>query len=92
MVGMDGILPRRRTDGNRALTPLRYAGAMLRKYNNIFRSRWKAVMWALGVMLTAYCTVPSADETEAELKAKADPSGYGQPHKNPWAKEPPAAN
>lgn len=65
---------------------------MLRKYNNIFRSRWKAVTWAVGVMLTAYCTVPSADETEAELQAKADPGGYGQPHKNPWAKEAPGAN
>ena len=35
--------------------------AMLRKYQNVFRSRWKAVMWSLGVLLTAYCSVPSAD-------------------------------
>ncbi len=35
--------------------------AMLRKYQNVFRSRWKAVMWSMGVLLTAYCSVPSAD-------------------------------
>lgn len=69
--------------GNRPLTPLRYTGPMLRKYNNIFRSRWRAVIWALGVMLTAYCTVPSADETEAGNKAEV----AAQPHKNPWAKD-----
>ena len=34
---------------------------MLRKYQNVFRSRWKAVMWSMGVLLTAYCSVPSAD-------------------------------
>ena len=31
----------------------------------VFTSRWKALLWAAGVMLTAYCTVPSADETPA---------------------------
>lgn len=69
--------------GNRALTLWRYAGAMLGKYQNIFRSRWKAVSWALGVMLTAYCTVPSAEEAEAGKPGKV----AAHPHKNPWAKD-----
>ena len=60
---------------------------MLGKYQNIFRSRWKAVSWALGVMLTAYCTVPSADETEATGKAGSAASGQ-HAHRNPWAKDP----
>lgn len=81
-----------RGDGNGTLTAACYARAMLRKYNNIFRSRWKAVSWALGVMLTAYCTVPSADETEAAKKAEVAHGGHGQNHKNPWARDDPAAN
>ena len=32
---------------------------MLAKYQNVFRSRWKALWWAAGVCLTAYCSVPS---------------------------------
>jgi hypothetical protein len=52
---------------------------MFNKYQNIFRSRWKALWWAAGVCLTAYCTVPSADHT-AQKEAAAH-------HKaaNPWA-------
>jgi hypothetical protein len=51
-----------------------------RKYQNIFRSRWKAVSWALGVMLTAYCTVPSADEADVGAQKVQQ-----HPHANPWA-------
>lgn len=52
---------------------------MFNKYQNIFRSRWKALWWAAGVCLTAYCTVPSADETARQQAAAI--------HKpaNPWA-------
>jgi hypothetical protein len=52
---------------------------MFNKYQNIFRSRWKAVWWAAGVCLTAYCTVPSADET-----ARKEASAHHKPV-NPWA-------
>lgn len=31
--------------------------------STVFASRWKALLWAGGVLLTAYCSVPSADET-----------------------------
>ena len=30
---------------------------------SVFTSRWKALWWSAGIMLTAYCTVPSADDT-----------------------------
>ena len=54
---------------------------MFAKYQGVFRSRWKAVWWAAGVLLTAYCTVPSADQaTKREAAAKAPPH-----HVNPWA-------
>jgi hypothetical protein len=52
---------------------------MFRKYQAVFTSRWKALWWAAGVCLTAYCTVPSADQT-AEQAAKHHPQ-----HANPWA-------
>ena len=39
---------------------------MFRKYQAVFTSRWKALIWAAGVCLTAYCTVPSQEQTEAQ--------------------------
>jgi hypothetical protein len=55
------------------------------KMNQVFRSRWKAVTWSLGILLTAYCTVPMADaarqhEAGKSVQAKAA-------HKSPWAKD-----
>jgi len=55
---------------------------MMNRYQAIFRSRWKALMWAAGVCLTAYCTVPSAEETAAKQAAEA------HKHANPWALDP----
>ncbi|MXO59745.1 hypothetical protein GRI89_09360 [Altererythrobacter salegens] len=52
---------------------------MFNKYQNVFRSRWKALWWAAGVCLTAYCTVPSQETTDAQVAA-AHPK-----HVNPWA-------
>ena len=51
------------------------------KMNQVFRSRWKAVTWSLGILLTAYCTVPFADQAREHEAAKA-----AAPHKSPWAK------
>ena len=73
---------------------------MLRKYQAVFRSRWRAVMWSMGVLLTAYCTVPSenGDSDAGEIAALA--AMAGQPagdqdkapprHVNPWALHPEA--
>ena len=30
---------------------------------SVFTSRWKALLWSLGVLTTAYCSVPSSDDT-----------------------------
>jgi hypothetical protein len=54
--------------------------AMFRKYQAVFTSRWKALWWAAGVCLTAYCTVPSPDKTADHPTARHQPS-----HVNPWA-------
>ncbi len=51
------------------------------KMNQVFASRWKAVTWSLGILLTAYCSVPSAEQTQKE-----DATVASVPHKNPWAK------
>lgn len=52
---------------------------MFKKYQAVFTSRWKALFWAAGVCLTAYCTVPAADQV-------AHRSDTAQPkHVNPWA-------
>ena len=76
---------------------------MFGKYQAVFRSRWRALLWAGGVCLTAYCTVPHADDaaksdsdTPAEQQAvaalveAAGGSAQDKPkkHVNPWAKQP----
>jgi len=54
------------------------------KMNQVFRSRWKAVTWSLGILLTAYCTVPMAD---AARQHEADKAAHAKvAHKSPWAK------
>lgn len=29
----------------------------------VFASRWKALLWSLGILATAYCSVPSEDQS-----------------------------
>jgi len=57
------------------------------KLNTLFASRWKALLWAAGVLLTAYCTVPSRQESEEEA-ASAPSSGTTKPATSPWAPDP----
>lgn len=37
----------------------------------VFTSRWKALWWSAGILATAYCSVPSADETAAQTSKDA---------------------
>ncbi len=60
---------------------MRYVARMFGKYQAVFRSRWRALLWASGMLLTAYCTVPSPEETDAASKHPAQ-------HHNPWALDP----
>jgi hypothetical protein len=53
------------------------------KMSQVFSSRWKAVTWGLGIMLTAYCTVPSPEQT---AKKEAKEAHAAAAHKSPWAK------
>ena len=58
------------------------------RLTTVFASRWKALLWSAGILLTAYCTVPSAEQTaqkEAAQTAAAQPAPA--PHKSPWAKD-----
>ena len=55
------------------------------KMNQVFRSRWKALGWSLGVLLTAYCTVPAADDARLHEQTKAQ--HVPAKHKSPWAKD-----
>ncbi|HMT46824.1 MAG: hypothetical protein RL702_187 [Pseudomonadota bacterium] len=57
------------------------------RLTTVFASRWKALLWSAGILLTAYCTVPSAEETaqkEAAHAAAAHPAAVH--HKSPWAR------
>ena len=55
------------------------------KLNTVFASRWKAVSWAAGIMLTAYCTIPAADQA-GDNSAPQAASEASAKHKSPWDK------
>jgi hypothetical protein len=57
------------------------------KLNTLFRSRWNALLWAAGVCLTAYCSIPSREETEAEDAARPAASSTASAA-SPWARDP----
>ena len=44
----------------------------------VFASRWKALWWSAGVLLTAYCSVPSADETKQDSAVQTDAQAANQ--------------
>jgi hypothetical protein len=72
------------------------------KLNTVFASRWKALAWSGGVLLTAYCSVPSNDEdgtkstaVDPTVAAVAGLMGVGTPaqadsHVSPWGIASPA--
>lgn len=59
------------------------------KITTVFASRWKALWWAAGMMMTAYCSIPSAEETAESQAAAPAPGSVADPaavHHSPWAK------
>jgi len=40
------------------------------KITTVFRSRWNALFWSAGVLLTAYCSIPSPDDDDGQDQAK----------------------
>lgn len=63
------------------------------KITTVFKSRWNAMFWASGVLLTAYCSVPAENEPgDAEAIAALvsvahKPDAKPTHAANPWAKE-----
>ena len=58
-----------------------YGGLMLGvRTSQVFTSRWKALLWAGGVMLTAYCSIPAADEDSAAATARSGKQGQPSEH------------
>lgn len=55
------------------------------KLNTVFKSRWKAVFWSAGILLTAYCTVPAADQARQDDDQQVAEAKVH--HKSPWAKD-----
>ncbi|WP_159868567.1 hypothetical protein [Novosphingobium sp. 9U] len=49
----------------------------------VFRSRWRALWWAAGVLVTAYCAVPSPDDDRSAKPAVHQQAAAS----NPWAKD-----
>lgn len=39
---------------------------------SVFRSRWKALWWAAGILLLAYCSIPSPEEQAQPQPSAAD--------------------
>lgn len=37
---------------------------------SVFRSRWKALWWAAGILMLAYCAVPSPEESAEQQSLK----------------------
>ena len=58
------------------------------KLNQVFASRWKALGWAASIMLSAYCTIPSAQEAKEKAEAPApeqSSADQSTQSKSPWA-------
>ncbi len=68
------------------------------KMSTVFTSRWKALAWSAGVLVTAYCSVPSQEDQDEGKNPAADAavsavtglmgSGSGaqaDSHVSPWA-------
>lgn len=80
----NGSVPPR--DDEEALTRLRYHGGMMfgPRLTTVFASRWKAVLWACSILMTAYCTVPAAPDAEVPA-VQQKPSPPPVHHRSPWA-------
>ena len=61
------------------------------RIGNVFKSRWQALWWSAGILMLAYCSVPSEQQTEQEQQQKALKQQQQQAarHVNPWAKDAP---
>ena len=57
------------------------------RLTTVFASRWRALWFAAAILLTAYCSTPSPEET-AQQHAEAQAAARAKAHAaNPWALE-----
>jgi hypothetical protein len=56
------------------------------RLGTVFASRWKAAMWSAMVLMTAYCSMPAAEEAQKAAEHKAEVASTA--HKSPWATDP----
>lgn len=63
------------------------------RISTVFTSRWKALLWSMGILMTAYCAVPSPDDPSggaeglaSSVLGKKSAGSADQDHVNPWAK------
>ncbi len=55
------------------------------KITTVFTSRWKALWWAAGIMMTAYCSVPSPDQTASDPASASQHQQTSAAHaQKPW--------
>ena len=60
-------------------------GTLGPKLSTVFASRWRALWFAASVLLLAYCSVPSPEQTEADNAAKKAAQHEQHMRENPWA-------
>lgn len=61
------------------------------RLNTVFASRWRAVWFAVTILLTAYCSVPDEGEQPLGLGLASPAPPVAEPRhaKNPWALDEP---
>jgi hypothetical protein len=58
------------------------------RITTVFASRWKALWWAATILVTAYCSVPDADESAGNAPQRPAAADHPAKHPaNPWAKD-----
>jgi hypothetical protein len=56
------------------------------KITTVFRSRWNALFWSAGILLTAYCSVPAPEDTD-QPDVQPQTAAQTGDHRNPWSKD-----
>jgi hypothetical protein len=56
------------------------------RITTVFASRWKALWWSAGILMTAYCSIPAAEQ--ARDSGAKQVAASARDHVSPWAKQP----
>jgi hypothetical protein len=55
------------------------------RITTVFASRWKALWWSAGILMTAYCSIPAADQVRDAGEKQVAASAHD--HVSPWARQ-----